>query len=137
DQPLDLATDVTVHPFVAAVFLGMAWANAVQTYAEEHPPGRESSEAKQTVIGSERRTVVAANGSRKSVVREKALKLASYGIGCGGGHCAYREYEAAIGIPDGERLASLAIAGPPPTLKVDRPQIIWRVDLDRRSQSSD
>src|SRR5205814_6867304 len=76
------------------------------------------------------RAVVALDGQRHAVLVEEPLQDALDGPACLVAHEFRGEHVAAESITHRQRLADLAVAGLPPTLEVDRPELVGRVHLD-------
>ena len=134
DHSFNFASDVAMHPFVVAVFLRMAGPDPVQIDTKDHPPGRKTAEAQQTVGRCKRDAIVASDDSRQAVFGEETFKLCPHGV------------EAVVFIArtarmnrlrhrGPKRLASLSVGDPPPSLEVNRPQVVWSFDFDCRIQS--
>ena len=63
-----------MHAFMAAILLGMAGLDAFDADAQAKPPDGEFAEVEQSVGGSERHAVIAANVGGQATFLKKPLK---------------------------------------------------------------
>jgi len=63
-----------MHAFVTAILLGMAWLDPFDADAEPEPPNRQLAQVEESVSGSERNTVIAADVGGQAALLKKPFK---------------------------------------------------------------
>ena len=99
-----------MHVLMTAVLLRMTRLDPFNADSEAEPPDRELAQIKQSVSGSERNTVIAADVGGQAALLEKPLKHGECVCFFGGTEGFTGEKKAAGVIGDGQRIAVLMIA---------------------------
>jgi hypothetical protein len=117
--------------FVPAVLLGAAGRDAFRPNAETNPPHGEAAQTCQAGA-AEGRTIVGADGGRETeLAKGRGEDIAHvWAIRLRGGAAA--QQVAAIGVGNGEGIATLAVAGEKPAFEIGAPHVIGRGGVCQR-----
>src|ERR1043165_6711614 len=126
----------SVHPFVNAILLGMAWLDANRSDPQLDPPARKLRDSSERECAAERRPVVADHLTRNAKLPEHPFKTdlcSGYGRAC---HGVDGEYISAERVGDRQRIAKRFVAHPEVPFVVSRhritgPRYFDRPPLDR------
>src|SRR6478736_1288774 len=126
-----LGLERAVHALVAAVLLRLARLDPLELDAELDPMNREPGQTPGTGRAGKGDAIVAADGPRQAQLAKRPLYQGPHPFGRRW-HDPALDEEAAVGIGEGQRIATLAIPGPKPALEVDAPAIIGLADRQKR-----
>ncbi len=121
-----------MHSLVPAIVLRASGSVSNERDAERDPPRRQLRDAGERSRRRERRTVIRVNRFRHAVAMKQALEDGTHFLRRRVRQNAQVEHEAAERVAHRQRVAARAVAGAPPALEIDRPDIIRRFDDDVR-----
>ena len=110
----------TVHSFMAAVLLGLAWLDELGDDTQANPPGRELRETGDGVAG-EGVPVVGADALGQTVLAEEVTELPDGLLEVQAQHSVALEQEASVAVLDGKRVAEFAVQIAELSLEIGRP----------------
>jgi hypothetical protein len=113
-----------MHAFVTAVLLGMARLDAFDADAQPQPLHGELAQVEQSMRGSERHTVIAADAGGQAALLKKPLKHGKSEVYAGGGKTLAGGQKTAGMIGDGERVTVVAVAEQELAFVIGAPQLV-------------
>src|ERR1700682_2056034 len=113
-----------MHAFVTAILLGMAWLDPFDADAEPEPPNRQLAQVEESVSGSERNTVIAADVGGQAALLKKPFKHDESVVFFGGRKRLTGEEKTAGVIGHGQRAAVLTIAEQELTFVIGAPKLV-------------
>ena len=120
-----------MEAFVTAILLRCAKVDAFGANPRANPPNRQPAQTGQS-RRRERRPIVGANGQRQSVLPEYRLKDSADVTAISFWDSPASQQIPAVGIGDGKRIATLAIAAKKPTFEVSAPDMIRLFGMGQR-----
>jgi len=119
-----LAGNIPVHSFMAAIVLRMTRPTAFQINPQGQPPYRQPAQPKECISMRKRRTVITPNGRRHAMLFKQSLKTQPHCLRFGVGQPPQFQNVAAVFIPHGQRLAPFPLRVIPPAFEVHRPNLV-------------